>query len=126
MISVEQLSNIINKLDPNKAHRHDKIGIRMFKLCWDPINKPLATISKKYFKENILTNNWKKANVVPIYKKHDKQIATNYRPVSLLLVCSKIFKRTICNTMYKYISDNNLLSPNQSDFYTRDSCINQL
>ena len=28
--------------------------------------------------------------------------------------------------MYKYISDNNLLSPNQYGFHTGDSCINQL
>ena len=37
-----------------------------------------------------------------------------------------IFERLICNSMYKHISDNNLLSLNQSGFRTGDSCINQL
>ena len=59
-------------------------------------------------------------------QKDDKQILSNYRPVSLLPVCSKIFERLICNSMYRHISDNNLLSPNQSSFRTRDSFINQL
>ena len=59
-------------------------------------------------------------------QKNDKQILSNYRPVSLLPVCSKIFERLIYNSMYKHISDNNLLSPNQSGFRTGDSCINQL
>ena len=59
-------------------------------------------------------------------RKNDKQILSNYRPVSLLPVCSKIFERLIYNSMYKHISDNNLLSPNQSGFRTGDSCINQL
>ena len=45
---------------------------------------------------------------------------------SLLLFCSKIFEWIIYSAMYKYVSDNNLLSPNQSGFRTGDSCINQL
>ena len=67
-----------------------------------------------------------KNNVVPIYKKNNKQISSNYRLVSLLQVCSKIFKRLIDNSMCKHISDNNLLSPIQSGFCTGGSCINQL
>ena len=48
---------------------------------------------------------------------------SNYRPVSLLLVCSKIFERLIYNSMHKHISDNNLLSPSQSGFCTGDSAL---
>ena len=59
-------------------------------------------------------------------QKNDKQILSNYRPVSLIQVCSKIFERLIYNSMYRHINDNNLLSPNQSGFCTGGSCINQL
>ena len=48
-----------------------------------------------------------------------KQILSNYRPVFLLPVCSKIFERRISNSTY--IIDNNLLLPNQSGFHTGDS-----
>ena len=67
-ISIEQVSNIIKKLDPNKAHGHDKISIRMLKLCGDSINSPLATIFKNCSNERTFPNDWKKANVVPIHK----------------------------------------------------------
>ena len=90
--SVEQISNIIKKLDPNKAHGHAKISKRMLKLCGDSINRPLATIFKNCFNERIFPNDWKKANGVAIHKKNDKQIVTNYRLASLLPVCSKIFE----------------------------------
>ena len=101
------------------------ISIRMLKLCGDSIWKPLEIIFKNCLKEGIFPNEWKKANVVPIHKKkNDKQILSNYRPVSLLPVSSKILERLIYNSMYKHISD--LLSPNQSGFRTGDSCINQL
>ena len=59
-------------------------------------------------------------------QKNDKQILSNYRPISLLPVCSKILERLIYDSMYKHISDNNILSPNQSGFRTGDLSINQL
>ena len=67
--SVEQVSNIIKKLDPNRAHGHNKISIRMLKLYEDSVNRPLAAIFKNRFKERIFPNDWQKANVVPIHKK---------------------------------------------------------
>ena len=68
----------------------------------------------------------KKGNIAPIFKKSDKQNIINYRPVSLLLSCSKIFERIIYDSMLKYFLDNNLISPKQSGFRPGDSCINPL
>ena len=53
-------------------------------------------------------------------QKKYKQILSNYRPVFLLPVCSKIFERLISISIYKHITDNNLLLPNQSGFHTGD------
>ena len=71
-------------------------------------------------------NNWKKSNVVPIHKKGDKQLLQNYRPVSLLPICGKIFERIIFNPIFEYLEKNSLLCPNQSGFRPFDSCENQL
>ena len=68
----------------------------------------------------------KKANIVPIHKKDDKQAAKNYRPVSLLLICGKIFERLPYNEVLKFFLENDLISPKQSGFRPGDSCINQL
>ena len=38
---------------------------------------------------------WKKANVVPVHKKDSKHFLKNYRPISLLPICGKIFEK--CN-----------------------------
>ena len=56
----------------------------------------------------------------------DKQNIRNYRPVSLLAICGKVFERLIFNEIYKYFSVNKLISKNQSGFQSSDSCINQL
>ena len=67
-----------------------------------------------------------KANVVPTYKKNDKQLVKNCRPISLLPICGKIFEHFIYNKLFHFFQENNLISPNQSGFKPGDSCTNQL
>ena len=55
-----------------------------------------------------------------------KQILKNYRPVSLLPICGKVFERLIYNSLFEYFIENDLISPNQSGFKPGDSCTNQL
>ena len=50
----------------------------------------------------------------------------NYRPVSLLPICGKIFERLLYNNMFSYFIENDLITQNQSVFKPGDSCINQL
>ena len=69
---------------------------------------------------------WKKANLVPVYKKDDKQCLENYRPVSLLPICDKSFEKLIFNEMFMFFNENNLISQKQSGFKPGDSCLNQL
>ena len=75
---------------------------------------------------NVFRQNWKKANVVLIHKKNDKQILENYRPLSLLPICPKIFERIIYNRIFEYLNDNILIAQNQCGFKPGDSCINRL
>ena len=72
------------------------------------------------FKQVVLTgvfpSEWEEGNIGPISKKGDKQNIQNYRPVSLLPICGKIFERLIFNEMFIYFSANKLISKNQSGF----------
>ena len=69
---------------------------------------------------------WKLANVTPIVKKGDKQLIKNYRPISLLPICGRIFEKVIFNNLYSYLHTNNLISKNLSGFRPGDSTTNQL
>ena len=66
------------------------------------------------------------SHIIPAHKKNDKCSLNNYRPVSLLPICGKIFERIIFTNVFLFLEDNNLLAPNQSSFRPNDSCINQL
>ena len=67
-----------------------------------------------------------KANVIPVHKKNSKKLLKNYRPISILPICGKIFEKCIYNSIYSYFEDNNLFSPYQSGFRKQDSCVSQL
>ena len=102
------------------------ISIRMLKICGDSFLKPLELIFKSCIESGKFPIEWKKANVVPVHKKNNRQLIENYRPISLLPVCGKILERIIYNKMFEFFSENELISHNQSGFRPGDSCINQL
>ena len=64
----DDIKVIICKLDPNKAHGHDMISIRMLKMSGDAIIEPLFKIFKNYLRCGIFPDDWKKGNIVPILK----------------------------------------------------------
>ena len=124
--SENDILKVIRKLDSNKAHGHGKVSIRMLKLSDKAICKPLHMIFTSCLETGVFPIYWKKANVVPIHKKESKQLVKNYRPVSLLSICGKVFERLIYNEVYPYLIDNNLILSHQSGFKGGHSCINQL
>ena len=93
--------------------------------CWCH-NRPSFENIQNCLKYGIFPDDWKKGNIVPIFKKGDKQNIKNYLLVSLLPICSKVFERIIYDNMLKYFLNNNLVTAKQFGFKPGDSCINQL
>ena len=108
--STNDILKMIRNLNPNKAHGHDMISIRMLKICDESICKPLRIIFRSCLDNRKFPSEWKKANVVPVFKKNNKEELKNYRPISLLPVSSKIFERLLYDSMFKFFTENNLIS----------------
>ena len=68
----------------------------------------------------------RKGDVLPIHKKETCQLTKNYRPISLLPICGKLFEKIIFDEIYTHLQENNLLSPKQSGFRLGDSTIKKL
>ena len=115
----------MRNLHPNKAHVH-MISIQMIKICDTSICRPLKLIFQSCLESGKFPVEWKKANVVPVHKKGDKQILKNYQPISLLPITGKIFERLLYDRIFEVFIENNLISKIQSGFRPGDSCINQL
>ena len=126
LFSEQEIVSNIRSLNSNKAHGWDAISIRMIKMCDELIAPPLKIIFDTALKYGIYPDKWKRANVVPVNKKERKNIFKNYRPISLLPICGKMFEKCIYNCLYSYLESNNILSKSQSGFRKGDSCISQL
>ena len=74
----------------------------MIKLRGNSICNPLSIIFNDCLKEGKFPSGGKNPNVVPVHKKGDKQCLKNYRPISLLPICSKIFERLIYNELFAF------------------------
>ena len=98
----------------------------MIKMCDKSLLRPLSIIFRNSLKSSIYPSTWKKANVIPVHKKDEKQCVNNYRPVSLLPVFGKIFEKLIFNETDSFLEREKHLNINQSGFRPFDSCVNQL
>ena len=125
-IDPDKVLKIIRSLDCNKAHGWDNLSIAMIKICDVGIMKPLCLIYNKCLASGTFPEIWKKGNVIPVHKKESRQLKKNYRPISLLPICGKILEKIVFDVIYKHLTDNDLLTPNQSGFRPGDSTINQL
>ena len=125
-IKLDEINDIITGLNTKKAHGPDLISVNMVKLCGQHLSVPLKIIFDNILETGIFPDQWKEANVTPVHKKNDKQLISNYRPISLLPVLAKVFERIIFKHMYNHLISNDLITKNQSGFRPGDSCTNQL
>ena len=90
------------------------------------IASPLATLFEKCLKASSIPREWKHATVVPIFKKGQKKLASNYRPISLTSVVCKTMEAIVKDRIMLHLEANNLLSPHQHGFRPARSCTTQL
>ena len=95
-------------------------------ICGDSVYKPLEIIFRQAVLSGVFPSKRKKRKHCSCSQKRNKQNIENYRPVSVLPICGKIFERLIFNERLRIFISNNFISPNQSGFKPRDLCINQL
>jgi hypothetical protein len=121
-----EVLKIINSLDIGKASGPDGISNKLLKETSTAIAKPLSILLNKSFELAKVPKIWKEANLSPIFKKDDKSLVSNYRPISLLSCVGKIQERVVFQKIYKYLKINNLLTWRNSGFKELDSAMNQL
>ena len=125
-IGNNEIITLIRNINPNKASGSDGISGQMLLFCDDSVVFPLKIIFENILLTSTYPDIWKLANVTPIFKKGDKQLIKNYRPISLLPICGKMFEKIIFNNLYSYLNENNLITKNQSGFRPGVSTTNQL
>ena len=125
-ITTKKVREKILKLRPEAAAGPDKIGPGLLQELIDQIASPLATVFRKTLEDGSVPEDWKQANVTPIFKKGSKASPGNYRPVSLTSVSCKILESIIKDDIVQHLEKNRLIRPSQHGFMKGKSCVSNL
>ena len=92
----------------------------------DVIRYPLKLILNKSLATGVVSDDFKVANVTPIFKKGDKSLPSNYRPISLTSIVGKLLESILKVKITNHLNKFNLISDNQHGFRRNRSCVTNL
>jgi len=103
----------LSTLKRNKATGSDGIPPNFLKDAASGISAPLSFIINLSLRTSSIPSDWKLAKVVPLHKKGDSSLESNYRPISVLSVCSKILERAVHHQLIDFLEREELFSNSQ-------------
>ena len=124
--SAEIVKDKIENLRSSAAPGPDGICPRVLQGVVDVISAPLAAIYTKSLEEGMVPEDWKCANITPIFKKGSKASAGNYRPVSLTSILCKVMESILRDAIVEHLAVNKILLPSQHGFMKSKSCLTNL
>ena len=114
-VTENEVRNILGMIKDSAAG-WDGLEAFIMKQIKEVIVTPLVHICNLSLKTGIFPDELKIANVVPIFKSGDDMVFSNYRPVSVLPIFSKLLERLVYNRLVEFINDNKLLYDFQIGF----------
>ena len=111
-----EVSNCIKELKIKKSTGYDQINSKTIKSIGNYIASPLSDVINKIFVQGKFPNSLKTGIISPIFKKGDKKVVSNYRPISVISNIAKIVEKVIKKRIVSYLETNNILSSNQFGF----------
>lgn len=126
IITSSGVQTLLENLNPNKSMGPDELHPRVLKHLAAEIAPSLTVIYNKSLQTGEVPQDWRKANIAPIFKKGERYIAANYRPISLTCVASKIMEHIVTRHIVNHLERNGILYDYQHGFRARRSTETQL
>ena len=118
--SASRIKPLLDNLDINKAQGPDAISGAVLKNCSKTLAYPLSILFTLTYNTGYIPQEWKLANVVPVFKKDDKNKVTNYRPISLTSLVMKVLERILYDELFTRTIDK--IDKRQHGFLKNKSC----
>jgi hypothetical protein len=114
--SEAEIKSMILFLKSENKSGYDEITSKTVKACASLISQPLSHICNHSLYRGVFPYHLKISIVKPLFKKGDKTSMTNYRPISLLTVFSKVPEKVMYNRLSHHRYTNSILVPEQFGF----------
>ena len=122
----EDVLKAIDELGINSAPGPDKIPAKVIKECKHQLELALVILWRRSIDSGLIPEDLLSQTIIPIFKKENKSLASNYRPISLTSHFIKIFERIMRNKLIDHLETNNLITPQQHGFRRYRSTLTQL
>ena len=120
-LSAKEFEVAFRSLKKNKCTGFDKIDSNIVIESFLELAYPLFHLCRLSLKEGVFPNSMKIAVITPIFKAGDRTLVSNYRPISVLPVFSKVLERIMYNRVYEHMSLHRLLYNKQFGFQKNNS-----
>ena len=117
----DEILKVINNLDANKSSDIYDIAPKFVKLSAQAVSQLLTIIFNRSINEGCFPEAMKKAKIIPLHKGGIVLSVSNYRPISLLPIFSKIFERLVYNRLIDFVEKNKIITQNQFGFQKNKS-----
>ena len=102
-ISLNGLLKLLHNLKPGKAAGPDKLKPLLLRELRDEIAPIIKVIFYRSLQTGKLPADWTKTNVMLVFKKGDKTLAANYRPISLAFILCKVLEHILASNIVKHL-----------------------
>ena len=128
-VSESTILNILKNTNVSKAAGSDNLSGCFLKDGAEVLAKPITDLCNLSITSGKFPDSCKIAKLKPIYKKGSLTEASNYRPISLLPLISKVIEKVIHDQTSTFLNSRNLLYNYQSGFrknHSTDYCLSFL
>ena len=115
-IELKDIRDAFAKVKTTKSFGVDNISSYFLKVAFPCIVNSLTFLFNTSFETSQFPDSRKVARISPIFKEGDRTDKSNYRPISVLPVISKLFEKLVFNQLYQYMKENGLFTSCQSGF----------
>ena len=117
----QEIETEISSLPYNKALGLYSTPVKLLKLAKSAISIPLTEIFDKSVLTEVYPAKLKHAKVIPVYKGEDETLPENCRPITLLSIYNRLFKKLLYRRLIKFIDKNDILYDLQYGFRNKHS-----
>ena len=126
VVSAVGVTKLLKDLNPSKALGPDELHPSVLKELASELGPVFAHLFQQSIDTGEISKELSLANICPRFKKGDRCLACNYRPVSLTCVPCKLLEHIVCSNIMAHLDEHKLLSDRQHAFRKRHSCETQL
>uniref|UniRef100_A0A914LP73 Reverse transcriptase domain-containing protein n=1 Tax=Meloidogyne incognita TaxID=6306 RepID=A0A914LP73_MELIC len=124
--NILDIFKLLRKLPNKNSTSPDSVPYILLKKCAFPLSHIITELFRLILDEGEIPEIWKHSIVIPIFKKGDKTITDNYRPIALTCTLCRTFERLLANKLIEFLRNKDFFSIEQFGFLKQRSTVTQL